>query len=606
MLLITAWGIALGFVIVISASIFGYGLLISGKKGLDLLKMCLGLGIALNLFLLTGIGGGYNRIIQGTLVLAGLAALWGMRQQRWWRKLPRFTGRDRLWLILPAVYFLTRFFSAGLPQQHSDPLYYHLSAPKLWADLGQIRLTPEHPSYAQSTLWETVYGYPHLWLGTLGPDVHVIVQIFAQWMHMFWGQLFSVLLGAAVLTRFLPQARTRPGLCIFVAWLCATLPSWEWLGTLAKNDYVLLSFVLAGVLALLEKRVFLGGLFLGLAYQTKVIAAWPLIAGVFLFVDFGRVPRTLQRSLRFVPLYLAGAFIGLLPILIRNLVFTGNPFFPMFDEKIGPHWISSWWVGHNQSFGGAVAWDPQMFSWFWFKTLEKFLAKFLFVTAVIGVVLHSFREKRLFRPGYLIFIAVQLLLAFLMLRPAADGRYAHFAVVICLLYGLSALLSEVFRRDALMRWGWPGMVSLGLFINSPVDILFKVPRDYWFKAATKYVEQFHPVYDVQVWISKNIPRDQKILFTCEKQMYYLDREFETVVEMKKWESLLTPISNPRELFALAGSLGYKYLHICPQTGGYPIALRPYWNELLAMKDKALYRSPTSMLWKVDAIVKSSR
>lgn len=592
MSLIVAWLIAFVFVALVSAAIVGYGLIAAMLCRHAISSLVLGAGLYTSAILVTGIWGGYSTQVQTLLLGVGLVALWTYRRQLR-RFLPQAypQGRDRWWLILPVVYALTRFFACGLPQQHSDALYYHLAAPQLWVELGRIQLTAEHPSYSQAALWETLYGLPQIWLGTKGVVNHVIVQIYAQWLHFLWGQLGCVAVATALLVRLAPMLRARLGLAIFIAWLCTTQPAFEWLGCLAKNDYILALFVLAAVLEATEKRWLLAGLLVGLAYSTKVLAAWAAIA-LIVFIPW-----------RKWPVYLVGATIAAAPFLFRNYYWTHNPFFPNLDNVIGPHWISSWWINHNLSFGGDLRFDPSMFGWMSAKMLEKMLPKIMLGFGIIALgseALRRLRHRSVAGGGsakWLGFIVIQLVLAFLMLRPLADGRYGILVAMSAALFAMAAAVREVAIR---VPRAWPivafALVPLGLLINSPIDQLVKIPRDYWFGPAEHYVEQFHPVYDMQSWVQKHVSAEGKILFLAEKQQFYLDRPFETVVEMKKWEGILTPIKSAHALFATLRGLGYDYAHFSPQAGGYPIAIRPYWNEITALSDRVVFRSATSLVF----------
>ncbi len=588
MTLIGAWMIALPLVMLVSAAIFGYGLIAATYSRHSKTSLVLGLGFYAGTILLTGVWGGYTGQVQTLLLAFGLAALWTYRRQT--RRLlplelPR--GRDRWWLVLPAVYFLTRLFTCGLPQQHSDPLYYHLSAPQLWVELGQIRLTADHPSFSQAALWETFYGLPQIWFGTKGAPTHVIVQLFGQWMHCLWGQGGCLLLAAALLTTLASPLEKRPGLAVFIAWLCTTQPVFEWLGCLAKNDYIICLFVLAAVIEVLDRRWLLTGFLMGFAYSTKVLAAWAALS-ILVFIPW-----------RKWAIYFAGAAFAALPFLFRNYWWTHNPLFPNLDQVVGPHWISSWWVNHNLSFGGGPKFDPAMFGWLSGQMFQKIMPKIILAAGFLALTIELVKRRKAARLGrrrWVIFLGIQTVLIFLMLRPGADGRYGNFTAMGALIFAAACIVREAARWKPLWRYGAPGLLALGLLINSPLDELIKIPRNYWFQPAVHYVEQFHPVYDMQAWVQANVASDDKIVFTAEKQQFYLDRPFETVVEMKKWEDVLTPIHSATQLFSVLRSLGYRYVHFSPQAGGYPIAIRPYWPEIVALSNRAAFKSPTSLIF----------
>lgn len=588
MMLIAAWGWALLCLVVVSGAIVGYGLAAAQYSRHARSAPILGLGCYATLILVTGIWGGYNKQVQTLLALVGLAALYTYRSQlRRFFPLHAPKGRDRWWVVLPLAYLAARFFSCGLPQQHSDPLYYHLSAPQRWIELGAIVLEEAHPSYAQATLFEALYGLPMVWLGPHGGNEHVITQVYAQWLHFLWGQVATLALAAVLLTHLVPSLKARSGLAIFVAWLCTTQPAFEWLGTLAKTDYVICSFVLAAMVELLDHRWFIAGMLAGFAYSTKVLAAWFVLTAL-IFVPW-----------RKWAWYFAGLALAIAPILFRNLWWTHNPFFPVADAALGPHWISSWWNGHNATFGGGPRLDPAMAGWVWTKMLEKALPKVMLGLGIAALTLELALKRRIetvSRARWGAMIGCLLVLTCLVLRPPADGRYGNIVAVLAAIFCMGALLREVERHRLAWRWGWPVLAALALLINIPIDLFWKVPRDYLFQPALHYVEQFHPFFDVQRWVQANVGLNEQILFMGEKQQFYLDRPFETVVEMRKWEEILTPIRDVDALFVELRRLGYRYVHFLRLEGGYPIAIRPYWSSILAREGEAAYRTEKSLIF----------
>lgn len=593
--LFLAWIAAFGFAALISFAALGYGCMVGVLTRNARSAIVLGLGFYCTAIMVTGVWGGYNKMVQTLMVAVGVAGAFTYRRQlRRFMNVDWPAGLDRLWLALPFVYWVTRFFTSGLPQQHSDALYYHLPAAQLWAELGAIKLTPEHPSYAQASLWETLYGIPQIWIGTKGATNHVVTQVYAQWMHFFWGQVGTAFVAAGLLKQLAEPLKVRPGLAIFLGWLATTLPAFEWTGCLAKNDYIIMLFVLASVIEALERRWLLAGLLMGFAYSTKVIAAWAAIAMLSLLFTGTR-----QLLGRYFFSYATGILFGVAAYTFRNLFSTGNPVFPTLDNVLGPHWVSTLWNNHNLSFGGAPKFDSAMFGWLWNKMFEKALPKTIMALGLVALAIEALRRRiprDLHIDQWLVFLFVGTLLPFLMLRPGADGRYGNFTASLIAVFALAAVVRAAHAHGTVARYGVPVLALLGLLVNSPIDQLYKIPRDYLFEHATKYVEYFHYAYDMQSWVQKNLPPGARIAFMAEKQGFYLDRPFETISEMKKWDPILDPIKSAPELISKLREQGFDYLHVSPDTGGYPPVIRPYWKELLAMKKRIVYSSQSSIIF----------
>lgn len=624
-MLISAWAVAAFFAALASAALAGwavaarrwvYPVLQASESDsapvpdLAVLVACfaLGAGAFLSLSILIGIAHGYNGWAQSVPVAAGLFFLARFKNER--RLVLRFEGVapcDAIWLLFPVLYFLARIFSAGLPQQHNDALYYHLAAPKLWAELGKIALTPEHPSYAQASFWETIYGLPQFFLGTRGAFAHVATQLFGQWMHVLWGQFGVLFAGAAILRAFAPELRKRSGLTIFLAWLCTTLPCVEWTGGLAKNDYVAAFFAMAAVISLTApsrgSRVppaLLCGLLAGWAFATKMSAACTVVALPVLVFSL----QAKGARLRAFAFYALGCAIAAVPVFFRNALFTGNPFFPMFDAAIGPGWLSSWWIDHNASFGGVFKPHAAMVPWIVDRLFEKSLPKILLALGLLATA-HPllvgsktrWRERRLAHAKWGIFFALQLVFVAMSVRAAADGRYGGYALSLLLIFLLAPLAEAVARSlsspspSPLQRAVYL-LVPLGLLLNSPVDLIVKVPRDYWREPAEKYVDQFHAYQESKNWMDANIPavaaKESTVVALADKANFYLDVPFETFAEMKKWELVLAASADARDFLKRLKAEGYRFFFM--QTHFvYPPAIQPMWSDLMALaKELAVF------------------
>lgn len=180
-------------------------------------------GVVAHLFLIFGVLGGYN-----FLGLATISAfmLWGLRYTR----VPKINIKDllsicSLWIIFPSLYFLARFVSITTPHQHSDPLYYHVFAPKFWADSGRIFLEATHPSFSQATLWETLYGVPSVFLKNASPLFRNITTLLAaQSLHFWIGQFLTVWIGAHVISKLRANEMKVDARDFFFSWLACVAP----------------------------------------------------------------------------------------------------------------------------------------------------------------------------------------------------------------------------------------------------------------------------------------------------------------------------------------------------------------------------------------------
>ncbi|MBX3046565.1 MAG: hypothetical protein KF698_06180 [Anaerolineales bacterium] len=278
-----------------------------------------------------GLGGlGLLYLLVGSTLGTGTALAWGLlvgllvwlrRDIRtWWQDADAFAalwsasgrlGRTLGWLS--GLIFASSLLVALAPPLAFDALVYHLTLPKLYLQSGGVGYVPEI----------MYWGFPQLvhmlvtWAGALGPAHGALVS---------WG------MGALAVVGLLGHLAER--LSARLAWVAvAALLSGASLATSLGSAYVDWPGVLMGWGVLLfldlwletrrtEWAVWAGvlcGLAFGAKYTSGVLA--PLGALVILLAG-GWDWRALVR-------YLGAALLLALPWLARNLLATGNPFYPL-------------------------------------------------------------------------------------------------------------------------------------------------------------------------------------------------------------------------------------------------------------------------------------
>jgi hypothetical protein len=567
------------------------------------------LGTYLSVVVLTGIATLYSGWFQALLLVPGLAFLF-IEQRRlssgFTFKLPHF-NTSYLWLVFPILYFVVRVLSAGLPQQHSDGLYYHIVAAKHWALWKQIQIEPTHPSWAQSTLIESAYGLPFLWLKAAGIETNVSAQIFSQWFQMVFGQILCVVLGVRILKTYLDPLENNNPLesspaLYFISWLCICIPCLEWTGALSKTDYTLLMFIMAGFLAAKKQSPILAGILMGFAFQTKIFALWAIV-GLVVFIP----PRKWL-------VYGTSTALASLPVLIKNYLFTKNPLFPALDHVIGPHWISSAWNQANATFVGLPRFDSQMFRWYWDVALEGKTPKLFIVLGFIAsivVLIHTLNQQsyiannsltklNLFAKDLVLF-NIQAMGCMAVLRPVANGRYSASATAL-LFFALWARIIYVSRSPVFIRRPYLAytLLALGLLVNIPVELIYKVPAQYLFASREKYIEQFHPNYQTIKWLNENTSSDAHIYFNTDKVNFYLDRNYETITEMAKWENILSPLTNLNEVLQRLKSQGFTHAQFHFESRGYA-KLEPYPQVLIDSEIRPVFQTKNEYVYDLSKL-----
>lgn len=432
----------------ITDSIFSMGeiLILGCGLGLGILGLItLGLGLA-GLF--------YPWFFFGLSVLLTLA-LWPdflalYRHLHWPSERP-----NRLMLFYLLAVGLFALVAALLPPIDWDGLFYHLAAPKLFIQAHRISPGPDIPHFNFPFLAEMLFAYAMLLRG----------DIAAKLIHTLYGLL---LVGVVYLTarRHLKGASAWPSVLILLSMpMIVTLAGW------AYNDLALAFYQLAALYALLnyqfpnfhnpntqiisqisqehalsnQKWLILSGVFAGLSLGLKytgfigpltigLILVWSQIAGRWLQMADGRRttsssqisnskgPFTIYNSEpkalcgqftihNFKPIFSFAlpALLIALPWYLKNLFFTGNPFYPFLSGIFdGLHWDSFRAVWYAQA-GTGIGLD--------LKTLFA-----LPVLAMLGV-----RDANYFdgRTGPLFLAFLPLIVLYGLFRYRARTRQDH-------------------------------------------------------------------------------------------------------------------------------------------------------------------------------------
>ena len=139
--------------------------------------------------------------------------------------------------------------------------------------------------------------------------------------------LFSV--GAIYLTYLVAKEAFDEKTALLASVLFAFMPTFLFFTNHAMTAIPSTFFALAAVYLFLKKKLFLSGVFAGLAVMTRFFQVFVLI-GLYLFVLI-RAKR-LKLSFRSIGLHLSGVLIFLVPFLAFNLFRYGDPLQPFFRQ----------------------------------------------------------------------------------------------------------------------------------------------------------------------------------------------------------------------------------------------------------------------------------
>ncbi|MEM7576225.1 MAG: hypothetical protein AAF328_02010 [Planctomycetota bacterium] len=232
-----------------------------------------------------------------------------------------------------------------------DVLSYHLQLPRQWVLAGSL-IETEHDVYGYLPSLAEVAFAQLMSLRGVGPESTYLAQSF----HASWAMLAAALIGGMVsrMTGHYIVGALTAGLILATPWVLIT-------GSMAYNEMTVMALAAATAWMVWirddsQSPWRLGvavGLLVGSATLTK------LTAGFMVAVPIGILLLVQRRISTALTAGLVGT-LTLLPFLIRNAVWTGNPVFPFATEMLGlGHWTPALAARWNQGHGlaGGEAWS---------------------------------------------------------------------------------------------------------------------------------------------------------------------------------------------------------------------------------------------------------
>lgn len=279
------------------------------------LRFGLGIGVLICTLFLAGLAG----LLRGPLAILLLLPALDIRTFLPDLQLFRVRWADAEDIRHPAVSVLY-FFALGFavlgalwiltPNIAFDPLKMHLASARWYAETGRFSPAPLVPESYYPQGAELLMAL--LWIIGGQPAAQLLAPVF------FLGVL---LLSAAILR--VCGLKPAAVLCGLIA--ASATPFLHWTAFVAKNDTPLAFFLLASLVCLLHKRVYLATFFLAMAFGIKHVALFGAVGLTPLFLrEIWQSPKRLRTLATVAALFLAlGTFS-----LIRTYSLTGDPLYP--------------------------------------------------------------------------------------------------------------------------------------------------------------------------------------------------------------------------------------------------------------------------------------
>lgn len=464
--------------------------------------------------------------------------------------------RAAVWLLIAslAIYALVVLLLSSVPVFSRDAIIHHLAIPKLYLEHGGMVELPQYFFSYYPQLLELIYILP-VWAGLdfTAKYIHFLFGILTAWL-IFW-----------YIRRTIGVVWGLMGALLFV-----TIPLILKLSVTVYVDLGLVFFstgaLLASVLWLEDRRrkwLIIAAISCGLALSVKyngLLTFLILLLCLPLFYLRSLPPeergRQQMAAMKHAALF---AFIALLvfsPWMIRNLVWTGNPLYPLFKSTFS---VASKDAGKSES--SEEVKPRRSLSHFWYRrhlyqesTLETigipiriffqgeddnpalFDGRLDFALLLFPFLLllgRRPREMQIVNRLMLVFSCLYILLVYLTTDMRV--RYVGPAIpplVILAVFGLHALWSKL---SGLARPRWETPVVAVLFIAALTPNLFYLV-DLWKRidpfaylsgrvSRVEFLSEKVPSFAPTHYINLHLPEESRVLAVYLRQRpYYFERE----------------------------------------------------------------------------------
>jgi hypothetical protein len=305
-----------------------------------------------------------------------------------------------------------------------------------------------------------------------------------------------------------------------------SMPITVFLLSTVKNDLLSAFFILAGIKYYLENKNKRSALCWGFSIGIKYFNILPL--AIFLSLSFLK-----EKKLNFRVIIIFGIIITavLLPLFIKNYVFTGNPIFPFlggYFPQVNPYFDASRFAAMKTDVGRVIhsladlAKLPYTLSFYEIGSGGLIGAQFLIFLPLIIVAIRRRENKKL--------RLLPFALLFLIVGSYFTGQVRFMYAAIVLLAIFTVLVYEGLEASGLKIMKYLFFLIIGLNLATAYGYHERIYRAHYLysgKSASidEYLGVVFPSYPAIAYVDKNTPEDANILLVGEARSYYLKRPY---------------------------------------------------------------------------------
>jgi 4-amino-4-deoxy-L-arabinose transferase-like glycosyltransferase len=452
-------------------------------------------------------------------------------------------------LLIIFLFIFVEFILALTPPIARDALIHHLAIPKLWIMHGGFYEIP----------WAVYSYYPmNLDLLYLVP-LYFGNDIIPHFIHMGFG------IGTAVIIYYYLKGRLNHIAGLSGALIFISTPIIIRLSTMAYVDLGLVFFITASILAFLRWReseyrhhkwFLISSVAMGLALGTKynALVAWFFFTLALVFI-YSRDSGNQWKAVMYGLIFFVISLIVFSPWLIKNIILTGNPLYPLFagifnsnaGGESGTYSIASGY-SHLSMFKiremlyGENLWEILLIPARIFfqgqdnsaRYFDGVLNPILIIFVPFAFIKKDMKTEKMF---FLVFSVFFILITFFLdeIRIRYILPVIPFLVILTVmgLVNIFAWLTE--RESLLLRICTSGLVFFLIALLSMNIIYIKKyyikidPVNYLLKKESRdnFIGRHDSSYPAMMYINKNTARDSRIrLILLAGRGYYLDRIYQ--------------------------------------------------------------------------------
>jgi hypothetical protein len=399
---------------------------------------------------------------------------------------------EYLILVFPFIY-------ASLPPTFYDSLVYHLGIPNLYIQNGGFFKTP-FMVYANTSVYYELSLIPSVFTSNLTP------------------RLFHFILSAIFLLCFVDYFEEKFKLRkkYYFLMVLFSLPVTMFLITAVKNDIIAALFIFIGIKAYYKNNKILSAVFFGFSIGVKYFSVLPIMIFIFIEIIKSKKIEVKKHALIFFIIFLL-----LIPLFIKNFVYTGNPFFPFFSRYFKvENWDNSRMEIMKKDVGQI------------FHNIKDFMS------SPYNISFKNYGSVGRIGPVFLIFLPFLALygtkhpdiLMFSFLTIFIGGwftgsiRFMYIGVIIAVPFVIKALEK---LNNRLMKTVFLIVVGIN-FINSfaILERIYDSSSVYSGKDSIyQYKIKHFPAYRMYYFINNKIKKGNKILIVGEARNFYLKRKY---------------------------------------------------------------------------------